>query len=137
MKRNSIGTTILRCLITLLPFVITYLVTKAFFEEVYLLEWLARHWYCGLWVIAIIIVFFNFKLSLVISYCNVIAIGLGQFVGDAIREYNISLITPDMSAEQQAHLHLHYGFPIWLLSLLLFMAVFVLVTYFQKKKRTN
>ncbi len=88
-------------------------------------------------IVTAIVAIFNYKLSLVISYFNIIAIGLGQFGGDVIREYNISRITQDMSAEQQAHLHLHYGVPIWLLSLLLFLAVFLLITYFQKKRKTK
>ena len=136
MKINSLRTKILQCVGTLLPFVVIFLLTKVFFEDVYLLEWLLRHWYCGLWLIAVVIAIFNFKLSLAISYSNIIAIVLGQFVGDAIQEYNISQITPDMSAEQQAHMHLHYGVPIWLFSLLLFVAIF-LVIYFIRKKKIN
>lgn len=135
MKRNSIEPTIFRCLITMLPFVIIYTVTKVFFEDVYLLEWLARHWYCGLWIISIITVFFDFKLSLVVSYGNVIAIGLGQILGDAIRAYNIALITPDMSVDRQSYLHLHYGVLIWLFSLLFFVVVIVLIEHSQKKTK--
>lgn len=134
MKHSSWKTILLRCAIVLLPFGILFLLTKVFFNDVYLLEWLTRHWYCGLWIVAAILVISNFKLSLVISYSNIIAIAAGQWIGDAIRDHNISQITNDMCAEQQAQLHIHYGIPIWLLTLLLFVGIFLFITYLQKKK---
>lgn len=137
MRCNSAKEIVFRCVVTLLPFAAIFLLTSVYFKDVYLLEWHARHWYCGLWLVASIIAIFNFKLSLVISYSNVIAIGWGQIFGDAIRKYNISRITSDMNAEQRAHLHIHYGFAIWICSLLLFVTVFLVVTYVQKKKTTK
>ena len=66
MKKTSLKIRLYHCAITLVPFIILFILTKVFFREVYLLEWLARHWYCGLWIVASVIAIFNFKLSLFI-----------------------------------------------------------------------
>ena len=87
----------------------------------------------GLWIVTGVIAIFDFKLSSFISYSNVIAIGLGQILGGAIQEYNISSITPDMNAEQRARLYLHPGFLIWICALILFVAVFLAVKRYRKK----
>lgn len=133
MKNASRNGIVLRCAVALLPFVALFLLTNAFFQNVYLLEWQARHWYCGLWIVTGVIAIFDFKLSSFISYSNVIAIGLGQILGDTIQKYNISSITPDMNAEQRARLYLHPGFHIWICALLLFAAVFLAVKRYRKK----
>ena len=134
MKKTSLKIRLYHCAITLVPFIILFILTKVFFREVYLLEWLARHWYWGLWSVASVIAIFNFKLSLFISSSNVLAAILGQTIGDAIRNYNIAQITPDMTAELQAHLHLHYGFHIWLISILVLVTMFFLYGYIRKRK---
>lgn len=137
MKKPLLETKVFRCAITLLPYIILFILTKMFFNEVYLLDWLARRWYYGLWIITAVLAVFNFKLSFFISCANIVAITLGQVIGDILQNYNISQITPDMTAEQQARLYLHYGVFIWIISLLVSVAMFALVTYIRKKKAPN
>lgn len=134
MNIASLKTKLFRCAITLSPFIILFILTKVFFQEVYLFEWLARHWYCGLWIVAVIIAIFNFKFSLFISCSNILAAVLGQILGDIIRNYNIAMITPDMADEVQAQLHLHYGFHIWLISILMLVMIYLLGNYIRKRK---
>lgn len=124
---------VFRFAVTLFPFIALFLLTNIFFPDVYLLEWQARHWYCGLWIVTGVIAIFDVKLSSFISYSNVIAIGLGQILGDAIQKYNISSITPDMNGAQRARLYLHPGFLIWICALILFVAVFLAVKRYRKK----
>ena len=62
----------------------------------------------------------------VISFVNFAAVILGQVIGDRIRAYNISTITPDMDAGKTAMLHGHPGFEIWLMTLVLTVAIFLI-----------
>ena len=48
MKRNVLKTYIYRIFITIMPFVVLSVMTKVFFNDAYLPEWLVRHSYCGL-----------------------------------------------------------------------------------------
>ncbi len=55
------------------------------------------------------------------------AILIGQFLGDWIQYKNIQMTTPDMTAEQQARLHLHHEFTIWFATVLLLIIISLLV----------
>lgn len=126
---------IVQCVFSLIPFVIINILTKIFFQEMYLLDWFSRHGYCGLWLIVGIIAIFNFKLAFIISCSNSIAIVLGQIIGDVICEYNFSKITSDMSLEQQAQLYVHHGFTIWFLLLLLSVGGYFIITKMHSMKK--
>lgn len=39
---------IIPCLVSLLPFLVLFFITKAWFPEAYLLKWMVHHYYLGL-----------------------------------------------------------------------------------------
>ena len=126
VRMKAIKNKIIPCLISLLPFLVLFFITKAWFPEAYLLKWMVNHYYLGLWLIAASISFFHKRLAYVISFGNFAAVILGQVIGDRIRAYNISTITPDMDAGKTAMLHGHPGFEIWLMMLVLTVAIFLI-----------
>lgn len=54
-------------------------------------------------------------------------------IGEAMQSYNISKITPDMSAEMQAQMHYHYGFVIWAGCLAVSVMLYLLWFHIRKK----
>ena len=76
----------------------------------------------------------HFRLSLFISLVNAASMILGgQMIGEAMQSYNISKITPDMSAEMQAQMHYHYGFVIWAGCLAVSVMLYLLWFHIRKK----
>lgn len=77
MKRNVLKTYLYRIFITIMPFVVLSVMTKVFFNVVYLPEWLICHSYCGLWIVVMMIAPLHFRLSLFISLVNAASMILG------------------------------------------------------------
>lgn len=133
MKQSVLKTYLYRIVISLMPFVVLSVMTKVFFNDVYLPEWLVRHSYCGLWIVVMMIAPLHFRLSLFISLVNAASMILGQMIGDAMQSYNIAKITPDMSAEMQVQMHNHYGFVIWAGCLAVSVMLYLLWFHIRKK----
>lgn len=121
--------------ICLIPFAVLFVLTKLFFQELYLLEWMMRHWYLGLWAISVIVALFDPKWGYVISYSNFISVIIGQVVGDYIKNQNISKVTPKMTNEQIAHLYHNPGFRIWLLAFSLIVVIYAVA--YKIKRRSS
>jgi len=128
-------------LICLLPFLCLFIVTKTYFSNVYLLEWMLRNKYIYIWLIAVVVSVFDPKWGIAISYGDILCIIYGELKGNWIREKNMLLATPDMDAEQLYHLYFHPGFYIWLHAfislLLLFAVVRILLLINRKINRSN
>lgn len=123
--------------ICLIPFAVLFVLTKLFFQELYLLEWMMRHRYIGLWAISVIVALFAPRWGYVISYSNFISVIIGQVVGNYIRNQNISKVTPEMTGQQRAHLYHNPGFEIWLLTFLLIVVIYAvacIITYIIKRR---
>ncbi len=123
-------------IIQLLPFIILYILSNTVLKDLYLFEWMARNSYAYIWLIIIGFTFTNrmvYSVSLVIS--NVFGILIGQFLGDWMQNKNIQTITSDMTAEQQARLHLHHGFEIWIVAVLLFFSLSLLIHKYMKRQK--
>lgn len=121
------------CVIALVPFAALYGLTALFFRYVYLLEWMSRRAYFGLWLVAGVVAFFRPRLAYAISVSNLLAVLVGQGLGDALRRANMAKITAGMGAEERAYLSLHQGVPIWLCTLALLLAVSLVVTRRREK----
>jgi len=119
--------------ICLIPFVALFVLTKLVFQELYLLEWMTRHWYLGLWAISFIVALFNQKWGYVLSLSNFISVVLGQFVGDYIKNQNISKVTSEMSNEQIAHLYHNPGFRIWLFTFSLIVVIYAVACIIKRR----
>ena len=120
--------------ISLLPFLILKDVTHFFLQDVYLFQWMHANGYCYLWVIVTGACLLQSKFAYVLAYSNEAAILLGQVIGDAVKAYHITQITPDMSAQQEAMMREHKGVFIWLLLLLLTIVVYLFDRFLHKRR---
>lgn len=105
-------------------FLIVYIVSKQFLQDVYLPEWTQRNAYLYVWIAAI---FFDFLekhfRSVSISIGNIVGIVVGQIAGDAIVKYNVGKITPGMLPGKIEQLRSHPGVLIWICTILIFYVV--------------
>ena len=102
--RNAKGK-IAAVLICLAPFAAMFGLTKLFFQDSYLLEWMLRHWYLGIWVIAAIMAWMNAQWGYALSYSYALAVVFGQVTGEFIRNCNIAKVTAEMTNQEIARLH--------------------------------
>lgn len=101
---------LLSALICLTPFAVMFGLTKLFFQDAYLFEWMLRHWYLGIWAIAAIIAWFDAKWGYVLSFSYTASVVFGQVVGDFIRNHNVSKVTAEMTNQEIARMYVHPGF---------------------------
>ncbi|MCL1995494.1 MAG: hypothetical protein FWG63_04725 [Defluviitaleaceae bacterium] len=100
--------------IQLLPFIFVYVFSQ-FFLDVYLLEWTSRNFYMYIWVLIIPLTLSNkVIISFSITIGNFIGILIGHFLGEFIRNVNISTITEATTPQDWARLHAHHGWAIWI-----------------------
>ncbi len=131
---KSVKAKVAAALLCLLPFAVLYILAKLFFRDVYLFEWMLRHRYVYLWAAAGLIALFRAKWGYVIAYGNLIAVIVGQTAGTLIKNHNLTKITPDTPAWQEAHLREHPGFAIWLCLLLAIIVLYALIRKLQKRR---
>lgn len=134
---KNIKQRLLRCAICLLPFAVLFVLTKLFFNDVFVLNWMMRNWYLFLWAIAAAAAFFSTKWGYVISFSFPMCVAVGQIVGDIVKARNIALITPDMDAEQEYLLSHHPGLEICLFTFLGIIVIYAIASaiYRGVKKR--
>lgn len=125
----------LQVLFSLIPFLILYILIRLLWMDSYLPEWQVHNRFCYLWIVVAVLAFWKPCLAYVISYGNVPAIALGEVVGTAIRNRNLSRVTPELSAEQLNALYYHPGFEIWIFSLLGIVVLYAIAVLVRKKYR--
>ncbi len=122
-------------LLSLLPFLMIYLLSKTIFNNYYLFEWTASHLYLYTWLIAIVLILSKkYSYALMLSLANFFAVFIGQFVGDYLKQLNMAKITTTNDAETIAHLSNHHGFEIYLSLILITMIGFFII---DKKRPKN
>ena len=128
MKSNKITSHIIG-LACLLSFVWLYFTTKTKDAHVYdLFDWTADHSYLYIWVwIFYLTGSQKDMVTIYLTIGNLFGIYVGQYLGSFIREVRMSLITPKTDAGEAAGLARHFGFEIWLLSILVFLILGILV----------
>ena len=134
--RNAKGK-IAAVLICLAPFAAMFGLTKLFFQDSYLLEWMLRHWYLGIWVIAAITAWMNAKWGYALSYSYALAVVFGQVTGEFIRNCNIAKVTAEMTNQEIARLHHHPGFQLWMAAFALLMVLFGVFSLYQKSRKAQ
>jgi len=113
-----------------------YFVSMTIFKDIYLFEWTARNRYLYIWVLIAILTIFGKKYTaLSLTVGNLIGIIAGQLSGDYIKNENIKKITETMEAHEVYRLHTHYGFYIWVLTLVIFLVIGVVVQRNSNKNR--
>ena len=134
--RNAKGK-IAAALICLAPFAAMFGLTKLFFQDNYLLEWMLRHWYLGIWVIAAITGWMNAKWGYALSYSYALAVVFGQVTGEFIRNRNIAKVTAEMTNQEIVRLHHHPGFQLWMAAFALLMVLFGVFSLYQKSRKAQ
>lgn len=124
------------CMLQLLSFLLLYVLSITILKELYLFRWTADNRYLYLWIVVLILsVLDKIPISLALTIGNVVGVLLGQFIGDEIRYRNIQKITENMNLEQRAYLHIHHGFTIWIVTVLVSFIVGVTIYTWGKKSK--
>ncbi|MGL5259729.1 MAG: hypothetical protein ACRC7V_06415 [Lachnospiraceae bacterium] len=129
---------IIVALLCFLPFLVLYIISILFLDELYLFKWLANRWYLCLWFVAMILAFLQKHIvAISLTIGGILGAPLGQFLGDAMQIRNIQSITELMTQEEQARLHLHAGVPIWVTSVIIFGIVGIVIEILHNKQKLN
>lgn len=119
-------------------FVGLYFLSKTSFRGLYLFEWTARHSYLCLWAVAILLICFGkIRLSLLITIGNVIGVFVGQYGGDLLKNINMQKIEANMDAGKVYQLRQHHGVTIWILTIVIFIMIYMAVNLALKKKSAD
>ena len=120
-------------------FLLLYLISTGFLENVYLFEWTSRNYYLYIWILPILMDLLDHHIrSISISIGNFAGIVIGQIIGDHIVEINKAKISPDMLPGKIEQLRSHPGVWIWLLTVFLFYVAGVLMERaYQKREETT
>lgn len=105
----------------------------------YLFGWAAHNWnfYLVLSLIPLILLLFNKHIVSVLMTIGItLGIFAGNYLGAILRNYNMSKIVEEMSAEEVAKLHRNNGFSIWIGIVLLFLLIGIIMEHKSKKKRS-
>jgi hypothetical protein len=126
----------------LLLFVALFVVTKLWLADVYLFEWAGRRLFLCVWAVVALFALSGRKIaSIILTVCSIAGLFLWQFVGDAMRNYNISTITADMDAGLQAELRSHKGAYYWMMTLVVAavvgIAAEIIVAKWRKHKENT
>ena len=109
-------------------FLILYLISAFFLQDVYLPDWTAQNHYLYLWIAPIVLDLLDLNwVSVSISLGNLAGVIFGQVMGDFIVRIHTAKITPEMSPGQAQQLRTHPGFLIWLGMILLFILAGILL----------
>ena len=102
-------------------FLILYLISAFFLQDIYLPDWTAQNHYLYLWVAPFFLDLSGYHwVSVSISLGNLAGVIFGQVMGDFIVRINTAKITPEMTPGQAQQLRTHPGFLIWLGVIVLF-----------------
>lgn len=115
-------------IVTIIMFFGFYFVSEIYLQKLYLFEWTSRHLYLGIWMIAIALILFNkILISFSITIGNFAGVVLGQYMGEWLRQQNISKIVPAMDPQTVYQLQHHPGVEIWLLTIGVFSLLSLLL----------
>ena len=114
-------------------FLVLYLVSWYFLQDVYLPDWTRRNAYLCVWIAPIVFDFLELHIrSVCITLGNLVGVVVGQIAGDIIVKLNAAKITPATPPGQAAQLRSHPGFFLWLGTILVFYIAGVLI---EKKRK--
>lgn len=105
----------------------------------YTADWTTRHYYLYIWIVSILLAVFNYPAtSLATTAGCFIGIVIGDTLGEFIRTIRLSnldrLIAEGVSPGVIHELHIHYGVPIWLGTIVI---AYVIGLNIDKKIRKN
>lgn len=129
-KRKNIS----HILIQLLVFATTFILSKIFFQDVYLFEWASSRMFLYTWIVVIILTYlgkYNFSYAITIS--NTLGLFIGQYLGDWIIERNQSYVSTSMTNEEIYRLNTHHGVFIWIICIIISILLVWIMKILKKK----
>lgn len=123
--------------IELIVFSFVFLLAATIFKDEYLFGWAIHNWtfFLILCLVPLFLVLINKRLiSTFMSIGIVGGLFIGNYLGDYLRAINIAKITPEISNQEIAKLHLDPGFFIWIAIIIGFAIVSVLAELLTRRK---
>ena len=117
-------------LIQMLIFILTFVISRKYFADVYVFEWTSHRYYLYIWLGVLILTYLGKKhISYAITLSNVIGLFIGQYLGDYIQSINMAKITNNTDAENIYRLSKHYGVFIWIFCIILAILIAIMVGF--------
>ena len=128
MMKNS------KAILFMLLFVLIYVFSLLFLPDYYLFEWTARHYYLGIWLAGVALIYLKKEdEALALAVVNIVAILVGQFLGDYLQKQNMLKITDQLDNEAIYQLSKHHGVLIWIMTIVSCMIIFEIVKKLRKQ----
>ncbi|OLR64160.1 hypothetical protein [Peptoniphilus porci] len=123
-------------IIQMFIFILTFVISRKYFNNVYVFEWTSHRYYLYLWLGVLILTYLDKKyISYAITLANVIGLFIGQYLGDYIQSINIAKITNNTDAENIYRLSKHYGVFIWIFSIMLAILIAIMIGFIKRYKK--
>lgn len=128
MKIRKIITSHLIGIGCLLSFVWLAWISHRYFADRYLFEWTVEVKYWYIWVLIFYLIGARKEIvAMSLSVGNIIGVFVGEFLGSYCRAMRMSRITPEMDGSEIWYLSKHYGVPIWLFTVVVFVCIGILI----------
>lgn len=102
-------------LLTVGIYTVLYLLSRTILADVYLFDWTAHNKYLYFWLISLLFIFWKkYFVAFYITFGNLVAIIIGELLGDLIIFINSFRISPGLDPMLLSHYQTHYGVFIWL-----------------------
>lgn len=125
-------------LIQMLIFILTFVISRKYFADVYVFEWTSRRYYLYIWLGVLTLTYLDKKyISYAITLANVIGLFIGQYLGDYIQSINMAKITNNTDAENVYRLSTHYGVFIWIFCIMLAILIVIMISFINRCKKTK
>ncbi len=123
-------------LIQSMAYIFAFVAFSRYFSHLYLFQWLSHNKYVYFFFCVITLmltIFKNEKLGYVLTIGNLVGLMVGHFLGEFIREINMSNITETMDGQTKYQLSKNYGVLIWLICIVLSISLYGLFKFIRKE----
>lgn len=143
MRLHSEGVVILKMnrstqvYIELIVFSLVFLLAATILKEEYLFGWAIHNWTFSLVLCLVPLFLILINKRMVSTFMSIGIVGglfIGNYLGDYLRTLNVAKITPEMSNQEIANLHLNHGFVIWIAIIIGFVIVALIAEFLVRKK---
>lgn len=137
-KKNQKNKKLWHSFIQMIIFILTFVISRKYFNNVYVFEWTSNRYYLYIWLGVLILTYLDKKyISYAITLANVIGLFIGQYLGDYIQSINMAKITNNTDAENVYRLSMHYGVFIWIFCIVLAILIAIMIGFINRYKKTK
>lgn len=137
-KKNQKNKKLWHAFIQMIIFILTFVISRKYFNNVYVFEWTSHRYYLYIWLGVLILTHLDKKyISYAITLANVIGLFIGQYLGDYIQSINMAKITNNTDAENVYRLSTHYGVFIWIFCIVLAILIAIMIGFINRYKKTK